>query len=132
MSNALYIILNVVYATSRDMDNVGFTNRYISASANTQAQIRRSGASWRNMGSRIQPSRTISRSSKNAEINSNALSTRCHLYKNAKSPLNVQSDSILAKRTHKLKFFDREPHGETWGRESNPHGQFLGPQKMQK
>ena len=35
-------------------------------------------------------------------------------------------------RTHKLKFFDREPHGETWGRESNPHGQFLGPQKMQK
>ena len=35
-------------------------------------------------------------------------------------------------RTHKLKFVDREPHGETWGRESNPHGQFLGPQKMQK
>ena len=98
MSNALYIILNVVYPTSRDMDNVGFTNRYISASANTQAQILRSGALWRNMGSRIQPSRTISRSSKNAEINSNArLVHEVSFIQERKPPLNVQSDSILAK-----------------------------------
>ena len=45
--------------------------------------------------------------------------------------MSVSLTAAQRMRTHKLKFFDREPHGGTWGRESNSHGQFLGPQKMQ-
>ena len=97
MSNALYIILNVVYATSRDMDNVGFTNRYISASANTQAQILRSGASWRNMGVE-NPTLTDNFSVlKKCRNKFERLVHEVSFIQERKPPLNVQSDSILAK-----------------------------------
>ena len=67
----------VVYHFKWDLFNMDlFTNRQLHQriSEHMQAQIRRSGCTWRNMGSRNQPCRTIFWCSKNAEINSKALS----------------------------------------------------------
>ena len=35
-------------------------------------------------------------------------------------------------RKHTLNFVDLETLKATWGRETNPHGQFFGPQKVQE
>ena len=59
------------------------TDNYFRALAKTQAQIRRWGSTWNNMGWRSQPSRTIFCSLKNAQINSNALFRKRYLYRNS-------------------------------------------------
>lgn len=83
----------------------------ISASANTKAQILWSGDTWRNMGSRIQDSRTISHSSKNEEIDSNVytrtqlgiteraigIDSRKLFYKEIYIKMNAQIQSTLFK-----------------------------------
>ena len=82
-----------------------FTNRHLHQriSEYVQAQIRRSGCTSRNMGSRNQACQTIfwcSKNAESAEINSKALSGYEKLFiPDIKPSLNVQSESILPFKT---------------------------------
>ena len=92
MSNALYIILNVVYVISRDTDYVGFTNRHISACEHTSSNA--------SIGSHMEEHGV-----ENPTLTDNfSVLKKCSRFvhetpfiQERKPPLNVQSDSILAK-----------------------------------
>ena len=92
MSNALYIVLNVVYVISRDMDYVGFTNRHISAYEHPSSNS--------SIGSHMEEHGV-----ENPTLTDNfSFLKKCSrlvhemsFIRERKPPLNVQSDSILAK-----------------------------------